>query len=291
MELLNDILDIAKIEAGELRMQAVDFNLQELLYNISVLVLLRASEKGLEFDSINAPELPVYVSGDPGRLRQVLLNLTSNAVKFTDQGKITLKADVAAETDRNILLRFSVRDTGMGVPAARIPLLFQKFVRFDSSPAQRKAGPGLGLAISKELVARMDGEIGVVSEEGKGSEFFFIARFGKRPQPEKRMVPESQPEPTQEAKPDDMSTLAPDTAIAVKTDINQEDNGDIKQEVKHAQKPEVNRETKTGLIQERKPGSKQEAKPEQNPKAKTDVKSKPKYDDSLYEIYLENINE
>ena len=178
--LLNDILDFSKMEAGKLELETLAFDLRVLLDDLAALVALSAQSKGLEFICAVAPDVPSFLSGDPGRLRQVLLNLTSNAVKFTLRGEIAVRANLVSETDREAVVRFSVRDTGIGISKDKRDSIFQEFTQEDASTARRYGGTGLGLAISKQLVLLMGGEIGVSSEKDLGSEFWFTARFSKQ---------------------------------------------------------------------------------------------------------------
>ncbi len=181
LALLNDILDFSKIEAGKLQLETLDFELRAMLEDFAALLALRAHDKGLEFICAAAPEVPACLRGDPGRLRQILTNLAGNAVKFTRHGEVAVRAGLVSETDAEAVLRFSIRDTGIGIPAEKQRLLFQKFSQADASTTRQFGGTGLGLAISKQLAERMGGEIGVNSEAGQGSEFWFTVRLGKPP--------------------------------------------------------------------------------------------------------------
>ncbi len=180
LALLNDILDFSKIEARRLDLEALDFELHDLLEDLCTAQALRAHQKGLELLGSLDPGVPRSVTGDPGRLRQVLANLTGNAVKFTQRGEVVLRVSVQ-EAGPRPLLRFSVRDTGIGVPAEKVGLLFQKFTQADASTTRKYGGTGLGLAISRELAGLMGGEVGVTTEPGVGSEFWFTARLTARP--------------------------------------------------------------------------------------------------------------
>ncbi|MFA6010462.1 MAG: response regulator [Desulfobacteraceae bacterium] len=180
LALLNDILDFSKIEAGKLEMEILDFDLRKFLEDFSFMMGIRALEKGVEFICAAEPDVPVYLEGDPGRLRQILINLAGNALKFTEQGDVAVKVQCLSETAVNAVIRFSVKDTGIGIAAERQDQLFNKFTQADASTTRKYGGTGLGLAISKELVKMMGGDIGVISNTGHGSEFWFTASFTKQ---------------------------------------------------------------------------------------------------------------
>jgi PAS domain S-box-containing protein len=179
LKVINDILDFSKLEAGRLEMEKLDFDLRATLNVFAAPLALQAHEKGLGFTCTLAPDVPTCLRGDPGRLRQVLCNLTGNAIKFTEKGKIAVWASLVSEGEAEVVLRFAVKDTGIGIPMAKRGILFQKFAQADASITRKYGGTGLGLAISKQIVALMGGEIGVDSEEGHGSEFWFTACFTK----------------------------------------------------------------------------------------------------------------
>jgi PAS domain S-box-containing protein len=182
LDLINDILDLAKIESGHLSFEEVDFDIRELIDAVVETMGLRAHQKKLELTSRVAPEVPRTLSGDPLRLRQVIVNLLGNAVKFTAEGGIVLTVDVArADTGSGTaLIRFAVTDTGIGIDADKTDSIFTAFTQADSSTTRRYGGTGLGLAIVKRLVEMYRGEITVTSEVGKGSTFSFTAEFKTR---------------------------------------------------------------------------------------------------------------
>nr|WP_321404658.1 PAS domain S-box protein [uncultured Desulfobacter sp.] len=178
--LINDILDFSKIEAGKLEMETIEFDLFSLLDDFLDSMFPRVHEKNLELLCSIAPGTPAMLKGDPGRLRQILTNLAGNAVKFTQTGEILIKVSVVKDDETTCLIRFVVKDTGIGIPENKIAMLFDKFSQVDASTTRKYGGSGLGLAIAKQLVELMAGEINVFSQEGQGSEFQFTARFEKR---------------------------------------------------------------------------------------------------------------
>jgi PAS domain S-box-containing protein len=178
--LINDILDFSKIEAGKLDLEVLDFHLQGMLDDFLATLGVQAHNKGIELNCGIAPDIPALLRGDPGRLRQILTNLTGNAIKFTQSGEVTIRATLESDSDQAVVVRFSVRDTGIGIPKDKIDILFNKFTQVDASTTRKFGGTGLGLAISKQLVEKMHGEIGVMSEEGRGSEFWFTVRLQKQ---------------------------------------------------------------------------------------------------------------
>jgi len=190
--IINDILDFSKIEAGKLTMEFVDFDLRDLLDEVASLMAMRAEDKGLDLACFAATDVPVRLSGDPGRLRQVLINLVGNAIKFTKQGEIVAYAHLEQSVGNDTFVRFTVSDTGIGIPKEKQELLFQSFTQVDASNTRTFGGTGLGLAISKRLVELMGGRIGLHSDEGSGSEFWFTVRFGQA-EPEFVKAPASLP--------------------------------------------------------------------------------------------------
>jgi PAS domain S-box-containing protein len=184
LALVNDILDFSKAEAGKLDLEVLDFDIGSMLDDFAGAMALHIQEKRIEFVCGMAPDVPSWLRGSPGRVRQVLVNLVGNATKFTSEGEVVVRVTVERETDAQAILRFSVRDTGIGIRADKLKSIFDKFTQVDASSTRRYGGTGLGLAISKQLVELMGGEIGVRSEEGKGSEFWFTLRFDKAVRPE-----------------------------------------------------------------------------------------------------------
>ena len=191
LALLNDILDFSKIEAGKLELETQNFSLHRLMDDFVGMMALRAHEKGLLLACVTVPEVPADVKGDPGRLRQILINLTANAIKFTTRGEVVIRVSVISETSGEVRLRFAVHDTGIGIPADKFRRLFEKFSQVDASTTRTYGGTGLGLAISKQLTEMMGGEIGVQSEAGKGSEFWFTALLAKKPSRDPTAVTEA----------------------------------------------------------------------------------------------------
>jgi len=178
--IINEILDFSKIEAGKLTVESVEFDLDKVLENVSNLIAEKAEEKGLEliFD-IEPSVISTRLRGDPLRLGQILINFCNNAVKFTEKGEVVIKARVLEDTGDSHLLEFSVSDSGIGMTESQIGRLFQAFEQADTSTTRKYGGTGLGLAISKRLAELMGGDVGVTSELGKGSTFWFTARLGK----------------------------------------------------------------------------------------------------------------
>ena len=177
LSVINDILDFSKIEAGRVDLEAIDFNLRDCLETILKTLALRADEKGLELLCDVAPEVPVLVRGDSSRLRQVVINLVGNAIKFTSRGEVALRVKSDAHEGEDLLLHFTVADTGIGIPQEKRESIFEPFTQADTSTTRNYGGTGLGLTISTRLVGMMGGKIWVESEVGRGSEFHFTMRL------------------------------------------------------------------------------------------------------------------
>ena len=189
LSIINDILDFSKIEAGKLTIEDTDFDLDRLFDNVSNLLSEKASTKGLEFIFDIDPAIPRRLCGDSLRLGQILINYANNAVKFTDRGEIVVSATIQEQTETDLLLRFSVRDTGIGLTKEQIGKLFRSFQQADSSTSRKYGGTGLGLAISRQLAQLMHGEVGVESEPGQGSNFWFTARLKKTHEKPVQLIP------------------------------------------------------------------------------------------------------
>ena len=189
LTLINDILDYSKIEAGKLEVDAIDFNLGDSLGDTMKTLSLRAHQKGLELAFEIGPEVPDGVVGDPGRLRQIIVNLIGNAIKFTEQGEVVLHVEMESRTEGDIRLHFIVADTGIGIPAEKQTAIFEAFNQADGSMTRKYGGTGLGLTISSRLVQLMGGRIWVDSEPGKGSHFHFTVQFGLQKAPSRTIVP------------------------------------------------------------------------------------------------------
>ncbi len=178
--IINDILDFSKIEAGKLELEKLDFDLRTEVEQMAAMMAFRVFGKDLDFICSVDPETPREIQGDPGRLRQVMMNLVGNAVKFTQEGEIEVRVCTEEETPCDVVLRFSIRDTGIGIPPEKLETLFQQFTQVDASTTREYGGTGLGLAISKQLAEAMGGQIGVDSVQEQGTTFWFTARFAKQ---------------------------------------------------------------------------------------------------------------
>ncbi|MDE1175664.1 MAG: response regulator [Edaphobacter sp.] len=179
LNVINDILDFSKIEAGKVDLESIDFDIYECIENALKTVALRADEKGLELLCDVSPEIPTWVTGDPGRVRQIILNLIGNAVKFTEQGEIALKVRPVTIDDAQVHLQFTVTDTGIGITPEKLDSIFESFNQADTSTTREFGGTGLGLTISRRLVDMMKGRIWVESILGRGSNFHFTSRLGR----------------------------------------------------------------------------------------------------------------
>ena len=189
LTLINDILDFSKIEAGKLDIDRIGFQFRETLEDTMRTLALRAHEKGLELACRVPPEMPDFLVGDPHRLKQIILNLVGNAVKFTAQGEVVLNVEVESQTDEEVGLRFAVKDTGIGIPAEKQQMIFEAFTQADTSTTRQYGGTGLGLAITTRLVQLMGGKLWLESEVGKGSTFLFTVHFPWQKSPADKAAP------------------------------------------------------------------------------------------------------
>ncbi|MBF0102993.1 MAG: response regulator [Desulfobacterales bacterium] len=185
LTVINDILDFSKIEAGKMELESIDFDLRKTVEDISDLMSIKADEKAIEFAAYIDTEVPALITGDPGRLRQILLNLSGNAIKFTLKGSVAIQVLLDNETDTKATIRFKVKDTGIGIPQSAQEKLFKSFSQVDTSVTRKFGGTGLGLVISKRLVELMGGEIGFESEAEKGTTFWFTGMFQKQSEGQK----------------------------------------------------------------------------------------------------------
>jgi signal transduction histidine kinase/CheY-like chemotaxis protein/HPt (histidine-containing phosphotransfer) domain-containing protein len=193
LHVINDILDFSKIEAGQFELDAMDFNLRDSVGDILGPLSIRAAEKNLEMTNHILPEVPNWLVGDPGRVRQVLINLVGNAVKFTEEGEVVVCIENESLEEDEVVLHFSVSDTGIGISREKMQLIFNAFTQADGSTSRRFGGTGLGLAISSKLVSMMGGRMWVESEAGKGSTFHFTARFDLQESPGTKRI-QAEPE-------------------------------------------------------------------------------------------------
>lgn len=178
--LLNDILDLSKIEAGKIDFEILDFDLRNVVEGVSELLAFKAEKKDVELMTMIRFDVPIYLKGDPGRLKQVLLNLAGNAVKFTNHGDVSIQVSLEEDSGTDVLVKFEIIDSGIGISETQKKNLFKAFSQADSSISRKYGGTGLGLAISKQLAEMMGGRIGVESEMGKGTRFWFTARMEKQ---------------------------------------------------------------------------------------------------------------
>jgi len=180
LEIVNDILDLSKIEAGRIELETADFDLRDSVHDVLRVLSLRAHTKGLELSCRVRPDVPYALSGDGGRLRQILVNLVGNAIKFTPEGSVLVQIEVREKNEDSVVLHFAVSDTGIGIPPEHRARIFEPFAQADSSTTRQFGGTGLGLSISKALVEMMHGILWCDSQSGKGSTFHFTARFAVR---------------------------------------------------------------------------------------------------------------
>lgn len=183
LTIINDVLDFSKIESGKFDLRTIDFDLRITIEEMNSLIRKKAMEKGLEYKIAISPDVPSCLQGDPGRLRQILVNLAGNAIKFTKSGQVNLDISLVHESTTSAAIYFSVSDTGIGIPKDKLDSIFDSFSQIDCSRTRKYGGAGLGLTISKQLIEMMGGQVGVESEEGKGSTFWFSVSFARQTDP------------------------------------------------------------------------------------------------------------
>jgi two-component system, sensor histidine kinase and response regulator len=188
LRLLNDILDFSKIEAGKVELETTLFDLQSMIEDLSDMLFIKAQQKKIDYACIVESDVPTQLMGDPVRLRQILTNLSGNALKFVEKGEVTIRVSVVKQDPEKVFLRFDVHDTGIGIPKDRMNRLFQSFSQVDASTTRKYGGTGLGLTISKHLSELMGGKIGVESEAGKGSTFWFTVMLKKSSENEQKKL-------------------------------------------------------------------------------------------------------
>jgi PAS domain S-box-containing protein len=192
-ELINDLLDFSKIEARKMEIESIDFDLYAAVEEVAEMLSIKASLKGLDLACLTMPDVPRQVRGDSQRVKQILINLVNNAIKFTESGSISMRLTLEEQSPEHTIVRFSITDTGIGIPADRLDRLFKSFSQVDSSTTRTYGGTGLGLAISKQLAELMGGSIGVDSTAGQGSTFWFTVRLGPGSQT-RQLVPTTAPD-------------------------------------------------------------------------------------------------
>jgi PAS domain S-box-containing protein len=193
LNIINDILDFSKMEAGKLTIDSIDFNLRLTIEGVADVLAYQAAEKKIELAYLVHHEIPSLLNGDPARIRQILVNLGNNAIKFTEKGEVVIRCELLEETDDTATVLFSVTDTGIGIPEEKQDLIFDEFAQADGSTTRQYGGTGLGLSISKKLVTLMGGEIGVESKKGKGSKFWFRLPLKKQKVVKELPVEEEEP--------------------------------------------------------------------------------------------------
>jgi len=196
LNILNDILDFSKIEAGYLDLEKTDFDIRTTIKRVTDTLAQKAFAKGLKFTGFIEPDVPAFLIGDPLRLSQIIINLVDNAIKFTEKGKICLSVELERRDQVSVLLRFTIADTGIGIPKNKEKTIFESFHQADDSTTRKYGGSGLGLTIAKQLCEKMGGKIWLETEPGKGSTFHFTAEFGLQP-PKRQKLSDETPDKTQ----------------------------------------------------------------------------------------------